>query len=297
LQGVVGGLYARHQGHKQVVADAIYDHYKPESMEDAVPRTTEGAVLSIADKADTIVGMFALGKQPTGSKDPLALRRQANGIVKIIAEHRLKINLRQLFADARAAYKGSAVEKKFEAGGLEESLSAFMRERLVYFLRDVCGYAYDLVEAALAAGQDDLVDAMARLKALSDVRESKDFEAISISFKRLKNILRQARESKFMVGDAPIPAIFQDQAEHVLLSQIQQISAEVEKHRRASDYRAALAEISKIRPTLDGFFDKVMVMVEGNKDLRANRLALLQKLLSDFSTVADFSEIVTEKKA
>src|SRR5262249_22615951 len=172
LQGVVGGLYARYQGHKPVVANAIYDHYKPESMDDSVPRTAEGAVLSIADKADTIVGMFALGKQPTGSKDPLALRRQANGIVKIIAEHKLRINLRQLFADARSAYKGSAVEKKFEAGGLEDTLSTFMRERLVYFLRDVSGFAYDLVEAVLAAGQDDLVDAMARLKSLSEVRES-----------------------------------------------------------------------------------------------------------------------------
>ena len=99
-----------------------------------------------------------------------------------------------------------------------------------------------------------------------------------------------------MVGDSPIPAVFQDEAEHTLLNQINQIGAEVDKHRRAGDYRAALAEISKIRPTLDVFFDKVMVMVEGNKDLRANRLALLQKLLSDLSTIADFSEIVTEKK-
>ena len=121
LQGIVGGLYARVQqldpdlpeATRFAIADAIYDHYKPESMEDSVPRTTEGAVLSIADKADSIAGMFALGLQPTGSKDPFALRRQANGIVKTIAEHKLPIKLAQLFKDAREAYRGSPAEKKF----------------------------------------------------------------------------------------------------------------------------------------------------------------------------------------
>ena len=123
LQGIVGGLYARVQeldpdlkaDAREAVAIAIYDHYKPESMEDPVPRTIEGAVLSITDKADSIAGMFALGLQPTGSKDPFALRRQANGIVKTIAEHRLPLSLSQLFKDAREAYRGSAAEKKFAA--------------------------------------------------------------------------------------------------------------------------------------------------------------------------------------
>ena len=123
LQGIVGGLYARVQeldpdlkaDAREAVATAIYDHYKPESMEDSVPRTVEGAVLSITDKADSIAGMFALGLQPTGSKDPFALRRQANGIVKTIAEHTLPISLSQLFKDARETYRGSAAEAKFAA--------------------------------------------------------------------------------------------------------------------------------------------------------------------------------------
>jgi len=297
LQGIVGGLYAKHQGHSQAVGDAIYDHYKPESMEDAVPRTLEGAVLSIADKADTITGMFALGLQPTGSKDPFALRRQANSIVKTIAEHKLRIDLRQLFADARAAYRSSEAEKKFAATEQTDALAAFVRERLEFYLRNMRGFDYDLVNAVLAAGQDDLVDALARADALARVRESKDFESISISFKRVKNILRQARESKFVVGETPLASVLQEEAEHHLLAQSTKIATEVEKHRKAGDYRAALGEISKIRPSLDAFFDKVMVMVEGNRDLRANRLALLQKLLTDFSTIADFSEIVTEKKS
>jgi glycyl-tRNA synthetase beta chain len=295
LQGIVGGLYAKHQGHGQAVADAIYDHYKPQSMEDPAPRTLEGAVLSIADKADTIAGMFALGLQPTGSKDPFALRRQANGIVKTIAEHKLKLSLREVFSDSRATYKGSEAEKKFSAGEQGEALSAFLRERLEFYLREARGFAYDLVNAVLAAGYDDVVDALARAEALAGVRDSKDFEAISISFKRVKNILRQARESKFVVGEAPNAALLQDDAERTLLNLASQIASVAENHSRSGDYRSALAEISKIRPALDIFFDKVMVMVEDEK-LRANRLALLQKLLADFSTIADFSEIVTEKK-
>src|SRR5581483_2138211 len=288
----------RAQGLRQAVADSIYDQYKPSSMEDSVPRTVEGAVLSIADKADAIAGMFALGLAPSGSKDPFALRRQANGIIKIIAEHKLlPIKIHALMAEARARYNDSEAERKFTQSleAYSQSISSFFHERLEFYLREARGFIYDLVNAVLAAGYDDVVDALARAEELAGVRESKDFEAISISFKRVKNILRQARESNFAIGDAPNPALLQDDAERTLLNQALQIASSAEKQRKAGDYRSALAEISKIRPALDSFFDKVMVMVEDEK-LRANRLALLQKLLADFSTIADFSEIVSEKK-
>ena len=143
LQGIVGGLYARVQeldpdlkaDAREAVAIAIYDHYKPESMEDSVPRTVEGAVLSITDKADSIAGMFALGLQPTGSKDPFALRRQANGIVKTIAEHKLPISLSQLFKDAREAYRGSSAETKFSSTvDYSGAVKLFLRERLEFYL-------------------------------------------------------------------------------------------------------------------------------------------------------------------
>ncbi len=146
LQGIVGGLYARVQeldpdlkaDAREAVATAIYDHYKPESMEDSVPRTVEGAVLSITDKADSIAGMFALGLQPTGSKDPFALRRQANGIVKTIAEHTLPISLSQLFKDARETYRGSATEARFASSvDYTDAVKNFLRERLEFYLRDV----------------------------------------------------------------------------------------------------------------------------------------------------------------
>src|SRR6266446_2565405 len=160
LQGIVGGLYARVQPLDDdlkpevqgEIAKAIYDHYKPESMEDGVPRTIEGAVLSIADKADTIAGMFALGLIPSGSKDPFALRRQANGIVKIIAEKKLPLRLGDVMRDARAGFKGSEAEKKFvDDEKYQESLSTLFRERIEFYLKDVRGYAYDVVKAVLAA--------------------------------------------------------------------------------------------------------------------------------------------------
>ena len=118
------------------ISRAIYDHYKPESMEDAAPATVEGAVLSIADKADSIAGMFALGLIPSGSKDPFALRRQANGIVKTIAEHKLPLRLSEIMADARIRYKGSEAEKKFSNAAYAESVRSFFRERLEFYLKD-----------------------------------------------------------------------------------------------------------------------------------------------------------------
>ena len=179
LQGIVGGLYARVQeldptlpeATRLAIADAVYDHYKPESTEDEVPRSIESAVLSIGDKADTIAGMFALGLVPSGSKDPFALRRQANGIIKIIAEKKLPLRLADLMRDARAGYKGSEAEKKFvDDAKFDESVRIFFRERLEFYLKDVRGYAYDVVKAVLAADADDVVDALARAEAVKQVR-------------------------------------------------------------------------------------------------------------------------------
>src|SRR2546429_2635875 len=304
LQGIVGGLYAGVQqldrdmpdSTRRAIADAIYDHYKPESMEDSVPRTLEGAVLAIADKADSIGGMFALGLQPTGSKDPFALRRQANGIVKTIAEHKVALSLSQLFTDARQAYRNSGAEKKFS--GTVDFASAvrdFFRERLEFYLRDVLGYKYDVVNAVLAAGSDDVVDAVARAQAVTKVRASAGFESVSVASKRIKNILRQASETGKRAASAIEPTL-QEAAERELGSLIPLLAKRVDELRGKHEYEAALVEISKLRPAVDLFFDKVMVMVDDER-VRANRLALLQALLENFSTIADFSEIVTEGKA
>jgi glycyl-tRNA synthetase beta chain len=302
LQGIVGGLYARVQdldrdmpdATRRAIADAVYDHYKPLSMDDSVPRTIEAALLSIGDKADSIAGMFALGLQPTGSKDPFALRRQANGIVKTIAEHKLPLGLKQLFTDAHEAYRRTPAEKKFLPGtDYAAAVQGFFRERLEFYLREARGFKYDVVKAVLAAGADDVVDVVARAEAVTKARPSADFESISFAFKRVKNILRQANEAGKPVAIVVDAGALEDPAERELAGQIPCCAAAVEVLRAARNYEQALLEISKLRPAVDTFFDKVMVMVEDER-IRANRLALLQTLVKEFSTIADFSEIVTE---
>lgn len=297
LQGIVGGLYAKAQGSRPAVSNAIYDQYKPISMEDSVPRTLEGAILSIADKADSIAGMFSLGLAPSGSKDPFALRRQANGIIKTIAERKLPLKIWALMVEARERYNGTAAEKKFTFNGeaYKEAILAFFRERLDFYLRDFCGLAYDIVNATLAAGTDDAVDALARASAVAKVRPSPDFEAISTSFKRMKNILRQANDTNKKVAHPFNPVSLKESAEASLAAEIPQVAATVNRLRADKKYEEALLEISRLRPAIDLFFDKVMVMVD-DENLRSQRLGLLKTLVDEFSSIADFSEIVTEKK-
>jgi glycyl-tRNA synthetase beta chain len=297
LQGIIGGLYAKVQGIPQSVADAIYDQYKPESTEDSAARTLEGAVLSIADKADSIAGMFALGLVPSGSKDPFALRRQANGIVKTIVEHKLPLSLSRLMAAAREQYAGSEAEKKFTLRdeAYAEAIRGFFRERLEFYLRDVLELAYDVVNATLAAGADDVVDAVTRAQAVAKVRPSSDFESISVAFKRMKNILRQAAETNKKVATPFDSAALKDAEEKKLADAVPGVAKKVKELSASRQYELALHEISRLRPPIDAFFDKVMVMVE-DENLRAQRLGLLQTLVNEFSNIADFSEIVTEKK-
>jgi glycyl-tRNA synthetase beta chain len=305
LQGIVGGLYARVQeldsslpeATRFAIADAIYDHYKPESTEDDVPRSIEGAVLSIGDKADTIAGMFALGLLPSGSKDPFALRRQANAIVKVIAEKKLPLRLSDMMRDARAGYQDSEAANKFvDDATFAESLRVFFRERLEFYLKDVRGYAYDVVKAVLAADADDVVDAVARAEAVKDVLHLPEFLAIGAACKRMRNILRQAEEKRIAPAAKFEPLHDSAQEEKNLAAYIEVNGPKVEALRRRKDYSDALTLLSSAREPVDAFFDKVMVMVEDEK-VRANRLALLRTLLKEFSTIADFSEIVTEGKA
>ena len=305
LQGIVGGLYAKAQqldpalphATAEAIGDAIYHHYQPESMDDDVPPTLEGAVLAISDKADTIAGMFALGLQPTGSKDPFALRRAANGIVKIIAEHKLPITIAKLFADARAEYAGSDAERRFDKKvDFEASISAFMRERLEFYLRDVRGFAYDVVNAVLAASSNDVVDAIARAEALKKARGLPDFEAIAAAFKRTNNILRQAREKNVAIGAIFDYSTEQSEQGKMLDAKGNRLAGRFQATTASKDYMDALLQLSTLREDVDAFFDNVMVMVDDER-VRSNRLALLQNLLDKFSTIADFSEIVTETKS
>ncbi|MGA2857842.1 MAG: glycine--tRNA ligase subunit beta [Candidatus Sulfotelmatobacter sp.] len=305
LQGIVGGLYARVQqldpslpeATRMAVADTIYDHYKPESTDDEIPRSIEGAVLSIGDKADTIAGMFSLGLVPSGSKDPFALRRQANAIVKVIAEKKLPLRLGDLMRDARAGYQKSEAEKKFVNDAVfSESVSGFFRERLEFYLKDVRGYAYDVVKAVLGAGADDVVDALARAEAVKQVLHMPEFQAIGAACKRMRNILKQAAEKGIEPARRAEPLPESAAEEKNLIDYLKRNGSKVEEHRSRKEYLDALRLLSTARQPVDAFFDKVMVMVDDER-VRANRLALLRTLLHEFSTIADFSEIVTEGKA
>jgi glycyl-tRNA synthetase beta chain len=305
LQGIVGGLYARAQeldstlpeATRFAIADAIYDQYKPESTEDEVPRSMEGAVLSIGDKADTIAGMFSLGLVPSGSKDPFALRRQANAIVKVIAEKKLPLQLTDLMRDARAGYQGSEAEKKFvDDARFEESVRTFFRERLEFYLKDVLRFSYDVVKAVLAADAENVGDALARAEAVKQVLHMPEFLAIGAACKRMRNILKQAEE-KGITPAATFDYLPESaDEEKKLAGYIEVTGPRVEALREKKQYSDALMLLSTAREHVDAFFDKVMVMVEDER-LRANRLALLRNLLKEFSTIADFSEIVTEGKS
>ena len=309
LQGIIGGLYLVHQADRMelpegsaiAIGQAIYDQYKPASMEDEVPRSLEGAVLAIADKADTIAGMFALGMIPSGSKDPFALRRAANGIVRTLIEHNLPLSLSQLMQDALRQYHGTEAESKFSAvAQYSQNVAAFFRERLEFYLRDARGFAYDVTNAVLASGSDNAVDALARAEAVAKVRGSEDFDAISASFKRIKNILRQAEEKSIPVLPHPNPQLLGPDAPVAERDLYQSGAVEAGARYKAcihqGDYDAALSSAASLRPLLDRFFDDVMVMVD-DAEIRSNRLSLLKMLYDDFSKIADFSEIVTGGKS
>ncbi|AFL89001.1 glycyl-tRNA synthetase beta chain [Terriglobus roseus DSM 18391] len=280
LQGVVGGLYAKAQGHSTVVADAIYAHYQPVGMDDAIPSTNEGLLLAIADKVDTISGMFGLGLQPTGSKDPFALRRAANGIVKMLAESTLPLTLGEVATAATGADEA-----------LCGNVKAFLVERLEWYLREVRGTAYDVVKAVMAANPDDVRDAIARVDAVSAARSSEDFAAIAAAFKRMKNLVDQAKAKGEVFTPSAHREFLTEPVERTLAEESGRRAAWVEGLRKDGDYKLALATIAELRPFVDQFFEKVMVMAP-EPSLRAARLGLLQRILMDYGKVADFSEIV-----
>ncbi len=268
LQGIVGGLYAKAQGEGEAVSSAIYQHYKPLSMEDSVPSTQDGLIVALADKLDTLRGCFAIGLVPTGSKDPFALRRAAQGVVKILVEGKQRLPLTKL------------------VGG-NAALLEFMLDRVRYYFREVRDFKYDEVNAVLAGRYDDLVDVEARLTALKAVRPTENFEPLAASFKRIQNILKQA---DFKPAAALDPSLLEEGPEQDLYKEFVEVGARV----KGLDYLPALEAVATLRASVDRFFDKVLVNAPDAR-VRQNRLTLLNGLLTGFSTIADFSEIVVSQ--
>lgn len=289
LQGIVGGLYARAQGESDEISWAIYDHYKPLGLDDPIPRNLTGCAVALADKLDSLVACFAVGAAPTGSSDPFALRRAALGIVKIILERKISISISAAVSAAARALRELA-PKINASEAVEKQVLDFLLERAKFILRERRGFAYDEINAAFAAGADDLVDVAERVEALKAIRNTKNFAPLAASFKRIRNILEKSAAAGDKNQVAVNKELLRDPAEQQLNLVAHKIGEEATRRKKAKKYREALEKISELRPSVDFFFDKVLVMAE-EADVRRNRLALLGNLLKEFSTIADFAEL------
>ncbi|HXA77629.1 MAG TPA: glycine--tRNA ligase subunit beta [Candidatus Acidoferrales bacterium] len=292
LQGIVGGLYARAQGEPDEIAWAVYDQYKPGGLDDPLPRNLTGCAVALADKLDSLVACFAVGAIPTGSSDPFALRRAALGVVKIILEKNLPLSLSAAISAAAKSLKEYAPRIE-TSESVQRQVLDFLLERARYILRERRGYAYDEINAVFAAGADDLGDAVERVAAVKAIRDTKNFAPLAASFKRIRNLLEKSAGKGDKGQGAVKQELLKDAAELQLHTVALRIGEEATRLKKEKKYRKALEKISELRPSVDFFFDKVLVMVE-DEEVRRNRIALLGTLLREFSNIADFSDLGSE---
>jgi glycyl-tRNA synthetase beta chain len=293
LQGIVGGLYAAAQGEPPEIAKAIYDHYLPQGAEDRCPATLVGAVVSLADKLDSVVGGLAVNLEPTGSSDPFALRRQGNGIIKVVLEFKLPISLSLIVGQALETLD---ITWRRPSEEVSRQVLEFLADRLRYYLEAVCSFRYDTVRAVLASGSDVPYEAFLRAQALHNLRGSENLEALCVAAKRIKNILEKSATLRDWSPGEVDESLLTEDAERELYRAYLALDRDTQALARVGDYQLALEAISTLRPSVDVFFDKVLVMAE-DPAVRENRLRLLGKLDRMFSGIAQFSEIATETEA
>ena len=284
LQGTMGRYYAMSDGEPQGVADAIAEHYLPRFSGDALPAAVDGQVLAVADKLDTLAGVFSTGKIPSGNRDPFGLRRAALGVVRILIECGLDLNLKALIDSAVAAQpKG-----KVEAAELSASLYTFISERLRrYFLDRDTSLATETFDAVLARRPESLVDFERRLSAVQAFIKLEPAASLAAANKRIANILKKAEQNNEI---AVKEKLLVDPAEQALWSELGTARASVTPLLEAREYATALTTLAGLRETIDRFFDDVMVMAE-DKATRNNRLALLAEIRALFLDVADISRL------
>ncbi|MDO8757286.1 MAG: glycine--tRNA ligase subunit beta, partial [Elusimicrobiota bacterium] len=282
LQGHMGGVYARKDGEAEKVALAVEQFYFPVGAKSPAPATAEGAVVSLAGKLDSLAGCFAAGMIPTGSADPYALRRQALGLIRIVLEKQLPLDLEEAIAKAIALQPVAPAEP----AKLAAQLTEFIWGRAQSLFEDM-NYAVDEVRSIRAGALSNLPNAFLRLAALRAVRRDPAFDALAAAFKRAANILKQA---KIADGPAPDRGQLTQEADFELYDAL--VSAEGAANDRIvrGDFEGGLTTLVSVKPALDHFFDKVMVMGE-DENLKKQRLALLSKLVRAFRLVADLSEI------
>ena len=283
LQGRMGGLYAKQEGLPAAVHQAIYEHYQPSSLEDASPSSLAGALLSIADKMDSIVGVLGVGIQVSGSSDPFGLRRNAHGVCKVILDRKLRFSFPLLLDRVLAVY-GELLT--VERGSVKASCLEFFGGRLRFML-EKRGFRYDLVGAALGPGLDQVYDALPRVEALDTLKSSPQFEPFILMAKRINNILKGLPAAKVN------PDIFVEKEERDLYSTFSIIRDNAQPMIVRGDFVRAQGITFKIQPVLNTFFDKVLVMAE-EKKVRQNRLGLLQSINRMLLGIADYSQVVVE---
>ena len=276
LQGIMGGYYARHDGLGETTAQAIEDHYKPRFAGDELPRNTVGVVVALADKLETLVGMFGIGNLPTGDKDPFALRRHALGVVRMLSEANLDVGLDALIAQAIPAFGDKITDPA-------AALTSFIYDRLSGGLREQ-GYSAQEVEAVLALRPQRLSDVAKRLIAVRAFAALPESPALAAANKRIGNVLKKAGEVDAHVNTA----LFKEDAEQALYAIMQKLLPESEAQFKAGDYTASLQTLAALRSPVDAFFDDVMVNAE-EMDLRLNRQGLLKSLHLVMNRVADLS--------
>jgi glycyl-tRNA synthetase beta chain len=279
LQGIMGGYYARHDGLGDAVAHAIEDHYKPRFAGDALPRNEVGLVVALADKLETLVGMFGIGNVPTGDKDPFALRRHALGVVRMLSDAHVSLDLSALLAQAVPVFGDKIADPQATLA----ALSSFIYDRLSGSLREQ-GYSAQEVEAVLALQPQRLGDVSKRLEAVRAFAALPEAAALAAANKRIGNILKKAGE----VQDLVKPELLQEAAEQALYAQMQGIAPQADALFDAGDYTASLQTLAALRGAVDAFFDGVMVNAE-DVNLRNNRLGLLKTLHIAMNRVADLS--------
>jgi glycyl-tRNA synthetase beta chain len=294
LQGKMGRYYALADGEDPRVADAIGDHYAPAGPNDRCPSAPFSVAVALADKLDTLVGFFAAGEKPTGSRDPFALRRAALGVIRIIVENRLRLPLRAAIATVYKAYEDTDVFTRHvpaPAGDVSAELLEFFADRLKVHLRGT-GARHDLVSAVFAVGgEDDLLRLLARVDALSTFLASPDGANLLSAYKRASNIVRaEERKDKARYDGAPDPALFAQPEETALHSALTAAEDTIVDRSLHEDFAGAMAALARLRPYVDTFFDEVTVNAD-DPALRANRLRLLSGIRSALGAVADFSRI------
>ena len=288
LQGIMGGIYAAHAGYNDNIARAVYEHYLPLGPEFAPPSSSEGAIVSLADKADNLAGCFGLDMLPSGAADPYALRRQALGMIRIILEHGLKINLKDLLSFSCRTY--IEVEWKQDPDQALEKLLQFFAARLKAYWQSR-GIDNKLVEAVIQSGFLDILSAEHRLLALRDFSRHHEFEAAVLTFKRVDNIIRkQAGAAGVALSEGYDPDLLQEDHELKLDRAIKEIMSDWDMLWKSEEFKELFAKLHALRPYVDGFFDHVMVMCD-DVNLRQNRINMLNFLAKKFEKLADFSAL------